>query len=344
MSATSNDLKPLIARVADGHSLSEAEAEMAFDIMMSGAATPSQIGGFLMALRVRGETVPEITGAARAMRAKMDRIVAPPGSLDTCGTGGDGKGTLNISTAIAFVVAACGVPVAKHGNRAASSKSGASDVLTALGVNIDAGKAQVEKALKQAGTAFLAAPRYHSAMRHVGPSRAELGTRTIFNLLGPLCNPAGVKRQVIGVFSPDWVLPLAQVLRELGSEAAWVVHGDSGLDELSITGPTQVAELKDGQIREFQITPEDAGLSRSSLKSILGGTGEENAKALTALLAGEKTGYRDTVVLGSAAALLVAGKVMDLKAGAREAATAIDNGKAAQVLGRLVKISQEGTA
>ena len=337
------DLKPLIAKVAGSQPLDAAEAERAFDIMMSGKATPTQIGGFLMALRVRGETVEEITGAARAMRAKMDRVKAPAGAIDTCGTGGDGVGTLNISTAVALVVAACGVPVAKHGNRAASSKSGAADVLQALGVNLDAEKPQVERTLAEIGTAFLIAPRYHSAMRHVGPSRMELGTRTIFNLLGPLCNPAGVKRQVMGVFSEAWLEPLAQVLGDLGSERAWLVHGDPGLDEISITGPTKVAELKDGKVTSFEITPEDAGLPRHELSSILGGSGEENAEALKALLNGAEGGYRDIVLLGSAAALLVAEKAGDLKEGAAQAAAAIDEGRAREVLQRMVAISNEGT-
>ena len=342
MSETTTDLKPLIAKVADGVTLSGAEAEQAFDIMMSGKATPSQIGGFLMALRVRGETVEEIAGAARAMRGKMDRIKAPAGAIDTCGTGGDGVGTLNISTAIALVVAACGVPVAKHGNRAASSKSGAADVLQALGVNLDAEKPQIERTLAEVGTAFLIAPRYHSAMRHVGPTRMELGTRTIFNLLGPLCNPAGVKRQVMGVFSERWLVPLAEVLRDLGAERAWLVHGDPGLDEISITGPTKVAELKDGKVSSFEITPEDAGLPRHDLSSILGGTGEENAEALKALLQGAEGGYRDIVILGAAAALLVAEKASDLKAGATQAAEAIDSGQANDVLQRMIAISNEG--
>ncbi|WP_455372222.1 anthranilate phosphoribosyltransferase [Limibacillus halophilus] len=344
MTDGTNDLKPLIAKVAGGTPLSAAEAEEAFGIMMSGKATPSQIGGFLMALRVRGETVEEITGAARAMRAKMETVKAPAGAIDTCGTGGDGAGTLNISTAIALVVAACGVPVAKHGNRAASSKSGAADVLGALGVNLDAEKPVVERTLAEVGTAFLIAPRYHSAMRHVGPSRMELGTRTIFNLLGPLCNPAGVKRQVMGVFSDEWLVPLAEVLRDLGSERVWLVHGDSGLDEISITGPTKVAELKDGEITTFEVTPEDAGLPRHALSSILGGTGEENADALKGLLNGAQGGYRDIVLLGSAAALHIADKAGDLKEGASLAAQAIDSGAALGVLQRMIALSQEGAA
>ncbi|GAB4366919.1 MAG: anthranilate phosphoribosyltransferase [Kiloniellaceae bacterium] len=335
------ELKGLIGKVATGTTLSRAEAEQAFDIMMSGDATPAQMGGFLMALRVRGETVEEIAGAATVMRAKMTTVKRPEGAIDICGTGGDSTGSYNISTASQFVVAACGVPVAKHGNRAASSKSGASDVLEALGVNIEADFALVEKALAEAGTCFLMAQRHHSAMRHVGPTRVELGTRTIFNLLGPLSNPAKVKRQLIGVFAPEWIEPLARVLRELGHERAWVVHGAGGMDEVSTLGPTQVAELKDGRITTFEVTPADAGLPTAQLADIVGGDREHNAAALRALLQGQPGAYRDIVVLGSAAALIVAGKVDDLKAGAALATEAIDSGRALQVLERLVAITNE---
>src|SRR5690348_73626 len=247
MTGDMGDLKALLAHVAQGRSLSESEAETAFDVIMSGDATPSQMGAFLMALRVRGETVDEITGAARIMRAKAVAVDAPPGTIDTCGTGGDASGTFNVSTASALVIAACGVPVAKHGNRALSSKSGSADVLTALGVNIEADLAIVERGISEIGIGFLMAPRHHSAMRHVGPTRVELGTRTIFNLLGPLSNPAGTKRQVVGVFSPQWVRPMAEVLGKLGAERAWVVHGD-GLDELTTAGTTFVAEWRDGAV------------------------------------------------------------------------------------------------
>ncbi|HIP78658.1 MAG TPA: anthranilate phosphoribosyltransferase, partial [Kiloniellaceae bacterium] len=271
MSGSPQVFKDFIAKAAAGQSLSRGEAEAAFDIMMSGDATPAQMGGFLMALRVRGETVEEITGAATVMRAKMTTIERPEGAIDICGTGGDGSGTYNISTASQFVVAACGVPVAKHGNRAASSKSGASDVLEALGVNIEADFRLVERALAEVGTCFLMAQRHHSAMRHVGPSRAELGTRTLFNLLGPLSNPAKVRRQLIGVFAPEWIVPLAEVLRDLGHERAWVVHGAGGLDEVSTLGPTQVAELKDGTVSTFEVTPADAGLPTVTLDQIVGG-------------------------------------------------------------------------
>jgi anthranilate phosphoribosyltransferase len=297
------------------------------------------MGGFLMALRVRGETVEEITGAATVMRSKMTTIKGPPGAIDICGTGGDGTGSYNISTASQFVVAACGVPVAKHGNRAASSKSGASDVLEALGVNIEADFALVEKALAEAGTCFLMAQRHHSAMRHVGPARVELGTRTIFNLLGPLSNPAKVKRQLIGVFARQWIEPLAAVLRDLGHERAWVVHGAGGMDEVSTLGPTQVAELKDGKITTFEVTPADAGLPTATLADLVGGDRDHNAAALRGVLEGKPGAYRDIVVLGSAAALIVAGKADSLEQGATLAADAIDSGRALEVLNRLVRIT-----
>lgn len=344
MSGDMNDLKGLIAQVATGRPLSSLEAETAFGIMMSGNATPSQMGGFLMALRVRGETVEELTGAVRAMRAKMLTVEGPEGAIDTCGTGGDAKGTLNISTASSFVVAACGVPVAKHGNRALSSKSGAADVLMALGVNIEADVALMEKALKEIGTCFLMAPRHHSAMRHVGPTRVELGTRTIFNLMGPMSNPARIKRQIVGVFAPEWVEPLAKVLKSLGHEKAWVVHGADGLDELSTTGASCVAELDEGEIRTFEVTPEDAGLTRGKLEGLLGGDAEHNAAALRAMLTGEASAFRDAVLLGSAGALIVAGKASDLKEGVGMAAEAVDSGAARKVLDDLVKITNAGAA
>ncbi len=339
MSGNGTDLKAHIATVADGRPLTAAEAEAAFDIIMSGEATPSQIGGLLMALRVRGETVEEITGAARAMRAKMLPIDAPDGAIDLCGTGGDGTATYNISTASQFVVAALGVPVAKHGNRALSSKSGAADVLAALGVNLDCDMALVERSLREAGTCFMMAPRHHSAMRHVGPTRVELGTRTIFNLLGPLSNPAQVRRQLLGVFSPAWVEPLAHVLKDLGHEKAWVVHGADGMDEISTTGASLVAELKDGQVTTFEVTPEDAGLPRASLDDLRGGDGEENAAALRRLLDGEAGPYRDIVVLTSAAALMVADKADTLAQGAALAAEAVDSGAAKARLEALIAIT-----
>ncbi len=341
MSGDMPDLKGLIGKVATGATLARGEAEQAFDIMMSGNATPAQMGGFLMALRVRGETVEEITGAATVMRSKMTTVARPEGAIDICGTGGDGTGTYNISTGSQFVVAACGVPVAKHGNRAASSKSGASDVLEALGVNIEADFALVERALVEAGTCFLMAQRHHSAMRHVGPARVELGTRTIFNLLGPLSNPAKVTRQLIGVFAPQWLEPLAEVLRDLGHERAWVVHGAGGMDEVSTLGATQVAELKDGKISTFEVTPGDAGLPIGKLEDLVGGDRDHNAAVLRAMLEGEHSAYRDIVLLGSAAALIVAGKAEDLTQGVALAAEAIDSGRAVEVLNRLVRISNE---
>jgi len=333
----SDAFKPLIAKVADRTPLSEAEARQAFDIMMSGEATPSQIGGFLMALRVRGETVAELTGAARVMRDKVLAIEAPPDAIDTCGTGGDARGTYNISTAVAFVVAACGVPVAKHGNRALSSKSGAADVLSALGVNIDCDMPLVQKAIWDIGITFLMAPRHHGAMRHVGPTRVELGTRTIFNLLGPLSNPAGAKRQLMGIFSRDWIEPQARVLAGLGTEHAWVVHGSDGLDELTTTGPSWVAEVKEGQVSTFEVTPEEAGLPRSDFAALVGGTPEHNAAALRGVLAGEPGPYRDIVLMNAAAALIVADKAATLKEGAAMAAEAIASGAAAAKLAALVQ-------
>jgi anthranilate phosphoribosyltransferase len=343
MSEAGGDFKALLAKLALGQRLSEDEAALAFDRMMSGDATPAQMGGFLMALRVRGETVAEITGAARTMRAKALPIEAPPGAIDTVGTGGDGAGTFNISTATALVVAACGVPVAKHGNRAFSSRSGAADILAALGVNIDAEPSVVSRAMAEAGIGFLMAPRYHGAMRHVGPTRVELGTRTIFNLLGPLSNPAGAKRQLVGVFAPNWVRPIAEVLAKLGSERAWVVHGD-GLDELTTTGTTLVAELKDGKVTSFEVTPEDAGLPRATLDDIRGADPAANAARLTLLFDGRRGPIRDIVLLNSAAALIVAGRAHDLHQGVDLAAQAIDEGKARRVLEKLVAITNCGAA
>jgi anthranilate phosphoribosyltransferase len=334
-------LKPLLAQVAAGRALSEAEAETAFDIIMSGNATPSQMGGLLMALRVRGETVEEIAGAARTMRAKALTIGAPPGTIDTVGTGGDGVGTFNISTASALVVAGCGVPVAKHGNRAFSSKSGAADVLAALGVNIEADMAVVRRCLWEIGICFLMAPRHHSAMRHVGPTRVELGTRTIFNLLGPLSNPAGTRHQLVGVFAREWVVPMAEVLGRLGAERAWVVHG-AGIDELTTAGVTTVAEWHRGEVVEFSVMPEDAGLKPSRLDDLKGGEPAQNAVLMRGLLDGAAGPLRDVVLLNSAAALVVAGRAENLRQGADLAAGAIDSGQAKQVLDRLVAMTNEG--
>jgi anthranilate phosphoribosyltransferase len=338
------DFKALLNVAAAGKPLTAEQAEAAFDIMMSGNATPSQMGGFLMALRVRGETVEEITGAVRAMRAKMTRIEAPAGAIDTCGTGGDAAGTWNISTGAAVVVAACGVPVAKHGNRGLSSKSGAADVLGVLGVNIDADMALVKQALWDANICFMMAPRHHSAMRHVGPTRVELGTRTIFNLMGPLSNPAGAKRQLTGVFSRAWIGPMAEVLGKLGAERAWVVHGSDGIDELTTTGPSHVAEWKDGKVSSFEVTPEEAGLPRATAADLRGGDPATNALAVNALLDGHAGAYRDIVLYNSAAALLVAGKVATLRAGVQMAAEAIANGKARATLAKLIAITNSKPA
>ncbi|MDA0654246.1 MAG: anthranilate phosphoribosyltransferase [Proteobacteria bacterium] len=333
-------LKPLLGIVADGNSLSVAQTTEAFDIMMSGEATPSQIGAFLMALRVRGETVDEITGAATVMRAKALPIDAPANAIDVVGTGGDQSGSYNVSTATALVVAGCGVPVAKHGNRAMSSKCGSADVLAALGVNIECDAALVQKSL-EAGVCFMLAPRHHAAMRHVGPTRVELGTRTIFNLLGPLSNPAGVRRELLGVFSKQWVEPLARVLHQLGAEKAWVVHGSDGLDEMTLTGPTHVAELDNGGVRTFDVTPEDAGLPRAEAAALKGADAETNAARLRALLDGEPGAFRDIVLLNAAGALVVAGKAENLRRGAERAAESIDSGKAGAALARMVAITNE---
>ena len=332
------DFKALIAEAATGQPLSSDRAEVAFDMMMSGNATPAQMGGFLMALRVRGESVAEIAGAVRTMRAKALTIEAPPGAIDVVGTGGDATGTLNISTASAIVVAACGVPVAKHGNRALSSKSGAADVLTALGVNIEADMDLVKRSLHEVGLCFLMAPRHHGAMRNVGPTRVELGTRTIFNLLGPLSNPAGVKRQLVGTFDRKLLVPMAEVLRELGSERIWVVHGSDGTDEITTTGRTHVAELKDGKIAEFDLQPEDAGVKRATLQDIKGGDAETNALALNALLDGHVGPYRDIVLMNAGSGLVIAGKAADIGAGAALAAKAIDEGRARKTLERMIAI------
>ena len=331
-------MKPFLQKLASGQPLQRAEAEEAFGIIMSGEATPSQIGGFLMALRLRGETTPEIAGAVATMRAKMTKVEAPDNAMDIVGTGGDSSGSYNVSTATAFVVAGCGIPVAKHGNRALTSRSGAADTLAALGVNLELDPAGISRCIREAGIGFMFAPAHHSAMRHVGPTRVELGTRTIFNLLGPLSNPAGVKRQLLGVFAPEWVEPLAHVLKDLGCEAAWVVHGD-GLDEMTLTGATNIAELKDGVVRTFEITPEDAGLSRVDGAALKGGDAEHNAGALRALLDGTPGAYRDITLLNAAAALIIAGKADTLKDGVALAAQSIDSGKAKAALDRLVAVS-----
>jgi len=334
-----SEFSPFISKIAGGQSLAADEAAEAFAIMMSGEATPAQMGAFLMGLRVRGETVEEITGAAQAMRAKATDVVAPEGAVDTCGTGGDAKGTYNISTCAAFVVAGAGVPVAKHGNKSVSSRSGSADVLAALGVNLDVGPDVVAKAIKEAGVGFMFAPNHHSAMRHIAPIRADLGVRTIFNLLGPLANPAGAKHQVIGVFSRDWIVPMAEVLSNLGSEHVWVVHGSDGLDELTTTGPTFVAELKDGSVTTYEVTPGDAGLAQASPQDLIGGEVEENARAIDDVLSGRPSPFRDIVVLNAAAALIVSDRAEGLLEGAKLAAEVIDGGAARKCLDDLIRIT-----
>jgi anthranilate phosphoribosyltransferase len=335
-----SDLKPFVVMAASGNSLTERQAEDAFEIIMSGDASTVQIASFLTALSMRGETIEEITGAARIMRAKALPVSAPIGAIDTCGTGGSGSGKVNVSTAVAIVVASCGVPVAKHGNRSASSKSGTADVLEMLGVNLDVTPDIVQRALENANLGFLFAQRHHSAMKHVSPVRAELGIRTIFNLIGPLSNPAGATRQLLGVYSSEWVNPLAETLRALGSERAWVVHGSDGLDELTVTGPSFVAELRNGTVSNFAVTPQDAGLSVHTAASLKGGTPEDNARALRELLEGAPGAYRDIVLLNAAAALIVGDKVKGLEAGVKIAATAIDDGSAKKTLAKFAAITQ----
>ena len=339
----SQTLKPLIGFVAE-RPLSRSEAETAFTELFNGEATPAQIGGFLMALRTRGETVEEFAAAAAVMRSKCHAVKAPDGAMDIVGTGGDGKGTLNISTATAFVVAGAGVPVAKHGNRNLSSKSGAADALGELGINVMIGANVVEKALQSCGICFMMAPMHHPAMAHVGPARAELGTRTIFNILGPLTNPAGVKRQLTGAFSRDLIRPMAETLGQLGSERAWLVHGSDGTDELTITGVSWIAALnEDGTITEQELHPEEAGLPVHPFEDIIGGTPSENATAFRALLAGEASAYRDAVLLNAAAALHVAGKADTLITGVALARESIDSGAAAQKVAALAKFTSEAS-
>lgn len=335
-----SELKPLIAKVANGESLSRDQSRQAFDILMSGEATPSQIGAFLMALRVRGETVDEIVGAVSSMRSRMLPVAAPDDAVDIVGTGGDGIGTYNISTLASIIVAGTGLPVAKHGNRALSSKSGTADALSALGVKLDIGPQLISRCINEAGLGFMFAQLHHSAMRHVGPTRVELGTRTIFNLLGPLSNPAGAKRQLLGVFSPHWLVPLAEVLRDLGSESIWVVHGD-GMDEITTTGVTHVAALEDGKIRTFDLTPHDFGVETAAMDDLKGGDGIANAAALRDVLGGRKNAYRDISLCNAAAALVVAGRAETLSDAMKIATDALDHGKAAEVLDRLVAVSNE---
>ena len=334
----SDTLKPLIDAAANGP-LTRAQATAAFEVLFDGAATPSQIGGLLMALRTRGETVDEYAAAASVMRAKCHAVKAPLGAMDIVGTGGDGKGTLNISTATAFVVAGAGVVVAKHGNRNLSSKSGAADALTQMGLNVMVGPKVVERELAEAGIGFMMAPMHHPAIAHVMPTRSELGTRTIFNILGPLTNPAGVKRQLTGAFSRDLIADMAATLQALGSEKAWLVHGSDGTDELTITGVSWVAGLADNKVSEFEVHPEDAGLPVHPFEDIIGGTPEENARDFNALLDGTPSAYRDAVLLNSAAALVVADAAPDLKVGVEMARTSIDSGAARAKIKKVAEVS-----
>ena len=334
-----SELKPIIAKAADGTSLTRDEARAAFNVMMSGDATPSQIAGLLMALRVRGESVDEITGAVEIMREKMTRVIAPADAIDIVGTGGDASGSYNISTCAAIVAAGAGLKVAKHGNRALSSRSGAADVLMALGVKIDLSPEKISECIAEAGVGFMFAPAHHASMKYVGPTRVELGTRTIFNLLGPLSNPAGVKKQITGVFSKTWVEPLSHVLKNLGSDACWICHGEGGLDEIVPSGTTWISELKNGKISSFEVTPETVGLKRSKLEDLKGGDAAQNATALRAVLNGEKSAFRDAVVMTTGAALLMDNKVNDYTEGARLAEKSIDSGSAIASLEKLIKVS-----
>ena len=332
MSDAQDEFGAILKRIAAGERLDAAQSASAFGAMMSGGVSEMRMAAFLTALAVRGSSVAEIAGAARAMRAAMTKVEAPGNAIDVCGTGGDGAGTLNVSTATAFVVVACGVAVAKHGNRAMSSRTGAADVLEALGVPINLNAEAARKSLMNPGFAFLFAPSYHPAMKNVAPVRRDLGFRTVFNLLGPICNPAGVRRQLIGIFAREWLEPVAHVLAELGTEKAWIVHGADGLDELSTTGPTRVAILEDGRVTMRDIVPEDAGIERTSLAALKGGTAEDNARAIRDLFSGAKGAFRSIVLLNAAAALIAAGQATNLKDGVAQAAEAIDKGRAAAAL------------
>ena len=331
--------KPLLAKVAAGSALDRAEARAAFDDLLSGEVTPVQASAFLIALKVRGETLDEIVGAVAAMRARMVPVAPVPGAIDIVGTGGDHSGSYNVSTLAAIVTAACGVPVAKHGNRAATSRSGAADVLVALGVRIGLDPDSLARCLAEAGLCFMFAQTHHGAMRHVAPVRSELPSRTIFNLLGPLSNPAGVARQLLGVSSPDWAEPLTRVLAELGSTRVWTVHGSDGLDEITVTGPTAVVALDEDGISRFSIDPRDVGLPLSTLDDLRGGDPDHNAQALRAVLSGERNAYRDIAVLNAGAGLVVAGAAGSLAEGVARAASAIDDGAARETLARLVAVS-----
>jgi anthranilate phosphoribosyltransferase len=334
-----DEIKALIAKVATGASLTRGESAHAFDRMMSGEASPSQMGALLMALRVRGETIDEITGAVTTMRAKMLPVEAPADAIDVVGTGGDASGSYNISTCAAFIVAGAGVPVAKHGNRALSSRSGAADVLAALGVRIDLAPAAITHCIDEARIGFMFAPAHHPAMKHVGPTRVEIGTRTIFNLLGPLSNPAGVRRQMVGVFSRQWVEPLAHVLKNLGSERVFVVHGSDGLDEITTAGTTSIASLENGNVTSFEIAPEDVGFAKVRPEALRGGDAKTNAEALCGVLKGRPGPFRDVAVLNAAAALVVAGRATQLKEGVAIANKSLDSGAAEGALDRLIAVS-----
>lgn len=338
------DVKAVLGRIAAGKPFDEHEMAAAIDLFTSGSATPTQMGAFLMGLRVRGETAGEITGASRALRARMVKVEAPEGAVDIVGTGGDELGTYNVSTAASLVAAGAGLKVAKHGNRSVSSLSGASDVLAALGVKLDVSPDVVARAIREAGVGFMWAPMHHPAMKAWAPIRSDLGQRTIFNLLGPISNPAGVRRQVVGVFASQWVEPIAEALRALGSVHAWVVHGAGGLDELSTTGPSKVAELHEGNITVFEVAPEDAGLPRARIADLKGGDASVNAAAIRELLAGAKGAFRDIVLMNAAAALVVGGKAGSLEDGVERAARAIDTGAAGEALARLVAITNAPAA
>ena len=336
----SDAFKPLLSRLADGAALTEKDAEAFFAACLRGEPTPAQIAAAVTAMRLRGETVGEITASARAMRRAAISLQHPYKVVDVCGTGGSGVSTVNVSTAAALVAAGAGLKVAKHGNYTSSRKSGSADVLKALGVNINASLEQERRALDEAGICFLFAPAHHGAMRHVLPIRQELGFRTIFNLLGPLSNPAGAQRQVLGVYDSRWVEPLARVLGALGTERAWVVHGE-GLDEMTTTGVTQVAEWRDGGVRLFNVTPEAVGLPRAASADLAGGAPPANAEAIRRLLAGETGPYRDIVLLNVAAALLVAERVETLRDGVDVGAASIDEGRAGRALERLVEATNQ---
>lgn len=333
------DIKQALNKISEGRDLAGEEMRSVMRLIMEGEATPAQLGAFLMGMRIKGESVGEIAAAVSIMREKMVPVDAPEDAVDIVGTGGDGVGTLNISTAASFVVAATGVPVAKHGNRALSSKSGSSQALEALGVKLDLTPAQIGECVRQANIGFMFAPSHHPAMKYVGPARAELGVRTMFNLLGPQSNPASVRRYVLGVYSEQWVEPVAAALLANRAIKAWVMHGSDGLDELTVTGPSFVAQIAEGDLRSFEVTPEQAGLKRHELKDILGGTPEENAAAIHALFDGAEGAYRDIVLLNAAAALIVADRADDLKSGVAMAKEAIDTGAAKQTLAKLVAVS-----